>query len=819
MSLPDCERNHLAIGYINELSAVYANSMRGKLHPHLSWPAAQTAFEKIVQTAISHAAELLCTRVDYALFQEDTMLHMLFCTATRLASGHEPPGFVDEEIEYHATVPELQSGTYTWDDAVGAVTTMLLTAWKEFHDDLTSPESHIWNVPADDSLILASVCGPVPMETILKAFLEHLQPADTSVHYFIDLDSSTILSKTKTVMWQFQHLFLDTFPARFTAIGTGVMVHKAEATERISQMWLCTPTDVQHAFRKLELASAISWPALLSSVIDKLLLVFAPKAPNISQYQAHVLKICSARSAVIRALQGAYRCPDGVYFDFQSPRFNDTISLVTLVLERVLLHSSCTPVPCVKQSFIRSAMLLFPRTLFRYCEMCLRVPGDITAYNIALAAFSEDSASPVQRFLTRAIPKCVRVIDGRESLNLYYLVEEIANLPENLRSDAANTTLCSDTAKVQTAAVQTFAGPFFPMDDSASCRHVSEPLANLREGHTERIRLAFAAVSPQNLILNIMDIWSSPDMCATAVAAHSLIWAASYTARRHLDCLSTLKMTPKKRRTKQRRVMTPTVTCAICFVEHERTPEACIDHPLCVQCLLTSKESMLVDMFRHAKLFSQELIEACSFSGCLHVHSARAWVSYMSSEMRAVLHYLQRPRTDIHCALCNLPVVSTGDDTVARCSACRSATCVQCFGPCHPGTVCSAVFQREGGLTPECVLSEAKLQKCPGCCLPSVKNMGCNHMTCPCGTQWCWLCGEGLSPQNPSAHYSDVVGGVSFSKCRQLEYGIHTEEARIEAAISRRTDISAELKIHCLDLVRGNTRATFHTSVQTAADI
>mmetsp|Transcript_12605 Transcript_12605/g.29433 ORF Transcript_12605/g.29433 Transcript_12605/m.29433 type:complete len:158 (-) Transcript_12605:428-901(-) len=33
-------------------------------------------------------------------------------------------------------------------------------------------------------------------------------------------------------------------------------------------------------------------------------------------------------------------------------------------------------------------------------------------------------------------------------------------------------------------------------------------------------------------------------------------------------------------------------------------------------------------------------------------------------------------------------------------------------------------------------------KKCPGCKTPIEKNEGCNHMSCTCGTDFCWLCGK-----------------------------------------------------------------------------
>jgi hypothetical protein len=33
--------------------------------------------------------------------------------------------------------------------------------------------------------------------------------------------------------------------------------------------------------------------------------------------------------------------------------------------------------------------------------------------------------------------------------------------------------------------------------------------------------------------------------------------------------------------------------------------------------------------------------------------------------------------------------------------------------------------------------------KCPKCFVPTFKNQGCNHITCPCGAHWCYKCGAG----------------------------------------------------------------------------
>ena len=36
--------------------------------------------------------------------------------------------------------------------------------------------------------------------------------------------------------------------------------------------------------------------------------------------------------------------------------------------------------------------------------------------------------------------------------------------------------------------------------------------------------------------------------------------------------------------------------------------------------------------------------------------------------------------------------------------------------------------------------SQLAVKECPGCGVEVQKTSGCNHITCPCGTHWCWVC-------------------------------------------------------------------------------
>ena len=89
------------------------------------------------------------------------------------------------------------------------------------------------------------------------------------------------------------------------------------------------------------------------------------------------------------------------------------------------------------------------------------------------------------------------------------------------------------------------------------------------------------------------------------------------------------------------------------------------------------------------------------------------------------------------------------------CDACKTEFCFSCGEKPHPGQTCreyATVLQGDSGnttanaaaatTTPAPSTREKtprKIQKCPSCTVGIEKNGGCNHMTCKCGHEFCWL--------------------------------------------------------------------------------
>eukprot|EP00455_Lapot_gusevi_P048641 TRINITY_DN6758_c0_g1_i1.p1 TRINITY_DN6758_c0_g1~~TRINITY_DN6758_c0_g1_i1.p1 ORF type:complete len:550 (-),score=-20.03 TRINITY_DN6758_c0_g1_i1:24-1673(-) len=70
------------------------------------------------------------------------------------------------------------------------------------------------------------------------------------------------------------------------------------------------------------------------------------------------------------------------------------------------------------------------------------------------------------------------------------------------------------------------------------------------------------------------------------------------------------------------------------------------------------------------------------------------------------------------------------------CEKCNYVMCFECNNEYHGNTDCNRHLDR---LVDEWAVGK-DVQPCPQCRTPIEKTEGCNHMSCSCGYQFCWLC-------------------------------------------------------------------------------
>ncbi|KAI0851948.1 hypothetical protein F5Y00DRAFT_274217 [Daldinia vernicosa] len=76
-------------------------------------------------------------------------------------------------------------------------------------------------------------------------------------------------------------------------------------------------------------------------------------------------------------------------------------------------------------------------------------------------------------------------------------------------------------------------------------------------------------------------------------------------------------------------------------------------------------------------------------------------------------------------------------ENIATCDKCQSITCVTCKGPSHDGD-CPHDEELRGLMQ---LAQEEGWQQCYNCKSMVELNIGCHHITCRCGAQFCYVCG------------------------------------------------------------------------------
>ncbi|XAR50430.1 Ubiquitin--protein ligase [Bertholletia excelsa] len=199
--------------------------------------------------------------------------------------------------------------------------------------------------------------------------------------------------------------------------------------------------------------------------------------------------------------------------------------------------------------------------------------------------------------------------------------------------------------------------------------------------------------------------------------------------------------------------------CEICADKKEAhemfTINAC-SHSFCSDCV-TQHVSI--------KIAENSAIVRCPGSDCSGMIELESCRSRMSSEMIArwdeLLCESMIPASEkFYCPFkdCSALMVNDGSGGIleSECPVCHRLFCAQCYVPWHDGIACEE-FQRlnedERGRDDLMVRELAKSQKwkrCPFCKYYVEKTQGCLHMTCRCGSQFCYACG---------AVWSDTHGG------------------------------------------------------------
>ncbi|RXW18741.1 hypothetical protein EST38_g7106 [Candolleomyces aberdarensis] len=137
-----------------------------------------------------------------------------------------------------------------------------------------------------------------------------------------------------------------------------------------------------------------------------------------------------------------------------------------------------------------------------------------------------------------------------------------------------------------------------------------------------------------------------------------------------------------------------------------------------------------------------------------------------------------------------------------KCPSCFSEICSSCNEEAHQGMTCEERrIQSNPGEEERLTEEWAQLnniKRCPSCNVLTEKAEGCNHIACPCGAHFCWLCRGVFGRMMIYVHMTTMHGGV------YVQEPPPAEQRRLQEAEEQRRQREAQL---ATDMARSEAEA------------
>ncbi|KAM3135601.1 hypothetical protein pb186bvf_012272 [Paramecium bursaria] len=210
----------------------------------------------------------------------------------------------------------------------------------------------------------------------------------------------------------------------------------------------------------------------------------------------------------------------------------------------------------------------------------------------------------------------------------------------------------------------------------------------------------------------------------------------------------------KEQHKNQRKVQ---FTCRICFsqesVEEKGISLDC-DHMFCQECI----QEVIQNKINNGDFTEEKLV--CPQQGCTttiginiikNVCGQQAYEKVLEQRTNRVEligndHFVKCP----YCSS-SYSVPQELMTTFLMCKGCNKQFCPNGCQKPHQGMTCKQ-FQAKNAAP-----VNQDVKQCPKCQAPILKNEGCNHMTCTCEHEFCWLC---LGPYKPKKLCTCKKNGV-----------------------------------------------------------
>eukprot|EP00035_Acanthoeca_spectabilis_P009225 m.164391 g.164391 ORF g.164391 m.164391 type:complete len:509 (-) comp14654_c0_seq1:29-1555(-) len=156
----------------------------------------------------------------------------------------------------------------------------------------------------------------------------------------------------------------------------------------------------------------------------------------------------------------------------------------------------------------------------------------------------------------------------------------------------------------------------------------------------------------------------------------------------------------------------------------------------------------------------------CDFSDCAHEISEELLREILvgdTAEQYDTLKIMHGSPHAIQCPTCNKPAIGNPKHPDMECDSCSTRFCYY-HGLDHGDQPCKVKGPKLTERVRNWRWRKWHTRKCRKCGFRIEKNGGCNHMTCRCGHEICWLCGGDYNRNGQRGHSTELFPGPSEYK-------------------------------------------------------
>ncbi|KAI3429517.1 hypothetical protein D9Q98_005606 [Chlorella vulgaris] len=194
-------------------------------------------------------------------------------------------------------------------------------------------------------------------------------------------------------------------------------------------------------------------------------------------------------------------------------------------------------------------------------------------------------------------------------------------------------------------------------------------------------------------------------------------------------------------------------SCAICLQDVPASQFHVIGgclHRFCRHCLCSHAQTLIRSRAYPVMCPDPECAEAISSPECILLLAGSADDVSMYKQVEAEASIPDQLRCYCPNPRCSVPFLLEAEpavDSPVYCPACSTKICAFCGIVWHKGCGCKEYqalpsdFRQPEDVALLHVAQQRRWRRCGGCKHMIERNEGCNHMTCTCGFEFCYICG------------------------------------------------------------------------------